>query len=66
MRIDSPTPHAGTAVPVVQSPTPPTPITIAEIKVLAQKKLPKQVWDYYITGADEEKTVARNEAIYDK
>lgn len=42
------------------------PITVAEIKELAKAKLSKQAWEYYITGADEEKTLARNEAVYDE
>ncbi|KAK2801965.1 hypothetical protein FQN50_007521 [Emmonsiellopsis sp. PD_5] len=42
------------------------PITIAELAVLAQKKLPKQVWDYYASGADEEKAVRRNQNAFDR
>ncbi|PGH11124.1 hypothetical protein AJ79_05069 [Helicocarpus griseus UAMH5409] len=42
------------------------PITIAELAVLAQKKLPKQVWDYYVSGADEENVVKRNKNAFDR
>lgn len=42
------------------------PITIAEIRLLAKKKLSTAAWDYYVTGADSEQTVARNSAIFDK
>ncbi|OJD15871.1 hypothetical protein AJ78_03924 [Emergomyces pasteurianus Ep9510] len=42
------------------------PITVAELAVLAQKKLPKQVWDYYASGADEENAVRRNRSAFDK
>lgn len=42
------------------------PITVSEIKSIAQVNLPKQVWEYYETGADEERTVRRNEAIFDQ
>lgn len=40
------------------------PITVADIKEIAKKRLDKPVWDYYITGADEEYTVRRNESIF--
>jgi (S)-2-hydroxy-acid oxidase len=42
------------------------PITIAEITTIAQKKLPKQVWDYYASGADEERTLKRNANAFDR
>lgn len=42
------------------------PITIPEVKAIAKSKLSKSAWNYYTTGADEEKTLARNEAIYDE
>lgn len=42
------------------------PITIPEIKAIAKSKLPEGAWNYYTTGADQEKTLARNEAIYDQ
>jgi (S)-2-hydroxy-acid oxidase len=40
------------------------PVTVAEIKEIAKSKLPAHVWDYYITGADEETTKRRNEDVY--
>jgi hypothetical protein len=42
------------------------PIAVAEIKAIAKAKLEDRVWDYYITGADEQKTVERNEAVFDE
>ncbi|EEH37169.1 peroxisomal (S)-2-hydroxy-acid oxidase [Paracoccidioides lutzii Pb01] len=42
------------------------PITIAELATLAQKKLPKQVWDYYASGADEENALRRNRGAFDR
>lgn len=43
----------------------PDPITVASIKQLAKERLPKPVWDYYVTGSDDERTARRNESIYD-
>ena len=42
------------------------PITIAEITYIAKRKLPKQVWDYYASGADEEVAVTRNKSAFDR
>ncbi|KAL2362123.1 hypothetical protein RJZ56_004983 [Blastomyces dermatitidis] len=42
------------------------PITTAELAILAQKKLPKQVWDYYASGADEENALRRNRSAFDR
>jgi hypothetical protein len=42
------------------------PITVAEVKAVAKAKLSKQAWEYYITGADDEVTLGRNEAAYDE
>lgn len=42
------------------------PMTIADVKEIARKKLHSDVWDYYVTGADDEQSVRRNEAIYSK
>ena len=42
------------------------PLTITEIRALAKQKLSKAAWDYYVTGADGEQTVRRNENIFDK
>ncbi|KAF7537566.1 hypothetical protein G7054_g3612 [Neopestalotiopsis clavispora] len=40
------------------------PITISDVREIAKKRLPRQVWDYYTTGADDEQTVRRNEAAF--
>lgn len=40
------------------------PITISDVRDIAKKRLPRQVWDYYTTGADDEHTVRRNEAVF--
>lgn len=42
------------------------PITIEELFSLAQRKLPKQIWDYYASGSDEGYAVRRNNKAYDK
>ncbi|KAM5348651.1 hypothetical protein ACJ41O_008475 [Fusarium nematophilum] len=42
------------------------PITLAEVKKLAQERLQGPVWRYYITGADDERTVQRNHDIFEK
>ncbi|KAJ9371019.1 hypothetical protein DTO282F9_3856 [Paecilomyces variotii] len=42
------------------------PITISELFSLAQRKLPKQIWDFYVSGSDEGYAVRRNNKAYDK
>ena len=42
------------------------PITVMEIEAIAKTRLPKNVYDYYACGADEEKTVARNRDMFDR
>ena len=42
----------------------PNPIAVSDFRTIAEAKLKGQVWDYYITGADEEETVKRNTEIY--
>lgn len=42
------------------------PITVAEITCIAKNNLPKQVWDYYASGADEEVAVERNKTAFDR
>lgn len=42
------------------------PLTIAELEAIAQTKLRKQVWDYYVSGSDEQASARRNKAAYDK
>jgi (S)-2-hydroxy-acid oxidase len=44
----------------------PDPITILEVREIAKKRLDPAAWDYYITGADGELSVRRNEAIFKK
>ena len=44
----------------------PDPVTIADVREIAQKRLDPAAWDYYITGADDEQTVVRNETIFKK
>ncbi|GAB7331289.1 hypothetical protein MBLNU13_g02737t2 [Cladosporium sp. NU13] len=44
----------------------PDPVTVADVREIAQKRLDPAAWDYYITGADDEQTVARNETIFKK
>ncbi len=48
-----------------QSPTV-KPITVADFKEIARRRLEKPVWDYYNAGADDENTINRNEEIYKK
>lgn len=48
------------------NPEMPDPITIADVREIAQKRLDPAAWDYYITGADGEQTVRRNETIFKK
>ncbi|KAM0723633.1 hypothetical protein Q7P37_000621 [Cladosporium fusiforme] len=43
----------------------PTPITIDELQVFAQKKLPKNVYEYYACGADDEKLLIRPRVMVD-
>ncbi|QPC65829.1 hypothetical protein HYE67_008060 [Fusarium culmorum] len=40
------------------------PITVDEIKALAQKILPAYVWRYYADGADDQVTTLRNQEVY--
>lgn len=40
------------------------PITISDVREIAKKRLPRQAWDYYRTGADEEHTLRRNEEAF--
>jgi (S)-2-hydroxy-acid oxidase len=42
------------------------PITIGEFEVIAQSKLPRNVYDYYASGADEEQTLRRNHTAFDQ
>ncbi|KAF5651858.1 FMn-dependent dehydrogenase [Fusarium sp. NRRL 25303] len=39
-------------------------ITVDEIKILAQKRLPAYVWRYYADGADDQLTTLRNQEVY--
>lgn len=42
------------------------PLTIAELEQIAQKRLRKQVWDYYVSGSDEQTSTKRNRDAYAK
>ena len=42
------------------------PITIDQVETLAQQKLPDQVYNYYASGADDQKALESNRADYDK
>jgi (S)-2-hydroxy-acid oxidase len=44
----------------------PDPITILEVREIARRRLDPAAWDYYITGADGELSVRRNESIFKK
>lgn len=54
-------PHAESKAPKM-----PDPITIADVREIAQQRLDPAAWEYYITGADDEQSVRRNEEIYKK
>ncbi|KAF9878129.1 peroxisomal -2-hydroxy-acid oxidase [Colletotrichum karsti] len=43
---------------------PAKPVTISDVYEIAKARLPKPVWDYYITGADDEHTLERNQAVF--
>lgn len=36
------------------------PLTVAEVREIAEKKIEKSAWDYYAPGADEQKALKRN------
>jgi uracil DNA glycosylase len=40
------------------------PITIDDVKAIAQKRLTPSAWNYYTAGADEEQTTLRNERVF--
>lgn len=42
------------------------PVTVADVKEIAKARLNPDVWDYYVTGADDEFSLRRNEKIYQK
>jgi hypothetical protein len=42
------------------------PITLSEVQSLAQQKLGKQVWDFYVSGADDQRSAQRNQSAYDQ
>jgi (S)-2-hydroxy-acid oxidase len=42
------------------------PITIDEFEQIARSKLPKNVFDYYASGADEQKALKRNQTAFDQ
>ena len=53
-------------VPIPEQAAEPEPITIPEIEAFAQQKLTKQVWDFYVSGSDDQRSSKRNLATYDK
>ena len=42
------------------------PLSIAEYETIAEFKLPKQTWDYYISGCDDWASVRRNREAFKK
>ena len=42
------------------------PLTVAELEAIAKGKLTRQVWDYYVSGAEEQSTIKRNRQAYEK
>lgn len=42
------------------------PFTVADLEVIAKSKLPEQVWDYYVSGADEQTSIRRNRRAFDR
>lgn len=42
------------------------PVTIDELESLARQKLPKNVYDYYASGADDQKCLIRNRVAFDR
>lgn len=40
------------------------PLTVADIRAIAKSRLPKRVWEYYSTGADDEQTLHRNNEVF--
>lgn len=42
------------------------PVTVAEIKDIAETRLPKPVWRYYVDGADDQVTTRRNAAVFNE
>lgn len=42
------------------------PITIADVKEIAKRKLRYPVWRYYVDGADAQISVLRNERVFDE
>jgi len=42
------------------------PLTIAEFEAIAQKRLKQQVWDYYVSGAEEQLSIKRNRDAFSR
>jgi (S)-2-hydroxy-acid oxidase len=42
------------------------PLTVIEIEQIAQKKLSKNVWEYYACGSDDQLALARNAEVYNR
>ncbi|KAL3445138.1 S-2-hydroxy-acid oxidase [Aspergillus insuetus] len=43
-----------------------TPLSISEIQAAAKDKLPKHIYDFYASGSDNEKALARNRSGFDR
>lgn len=41
-------------------------LNLAELEALARARLPKMTWDYYASGADDERCIVRNCSAYDR
>ncbi|KAK7719490.1 hypothetical protein SLS57_005688 [Botryosphaeria dothidea] len=42
------------------------PLTVAEVREIAEKKIEKSAWDYYAPGADEQKALKRNSEAFNR
>lgn len=42
------------------------PLTIAEFECIAKSKLQKQVWDYYVSGADDQLSTTSNQQAFNR
>lgn len=42
------------------------PITVEEVRKIAERKLPQNVYDYYASGSDDQLAVCRNARAFDR
>lgn len=42
------------------------PLSVAGFEAIAKTKLKQQVWDYYVSGSDEQTTIKRNRSSFDR